>query len=98
MPKRETGVYPDSNGGYYWKANAGLDPFTGKARQVLRRGYKTARDAAAARRAFMAERDAGRLPTAPRQLTVHDLGQEYLGQLRFENKGPKTIASHASNL
>ena len=76
MPKREPGVYRSESGGWFWKANNGADPATGAARQVLRRGYKTAGEAATARRESLVDRDAGRLATAAKGLTIRDLGVE----------------------
>ena len=49
MPKYE-GVYDDGRGGWYFKANFGRDPLSGKKQQVTKRGFPTATAASRARR------------------------------------------------
>lgn len=96
MPKA-TGVYKASNGTWYFKLFHSKDPLTGKWKQATRRGYASAADAAAARRA-MADELAG--PIARRsaeQVTVSQLIERYhadadaMGQLSertlYDQKG-----------
>ncbi|MCP4086802.1 MAG: hypothetical protein GY745_17360 [Actinomycetia bacterium] len=47
MPKVR-GVYRDAKGGWYFKAATHKDPVTGKWKQVTRRGFATATEAAQA--------------------------------------------------
>jgi integrase len=78
MP-RFTGVYRAENGSWYCKATLGRDPLTGKRLQVTKRGFLTAADAAAARRALLEEAEAGDQPvTAGRSLTLDELLDLYL--------------------
>ncbi|MGF1596354.1 MAG: tyrosine-type recombinase/integrase [Acidimicrobiales bacterium] len=49
MPKA-TGVYRAGNGTWYFKLRTGRDPSTGKWQQATRRGFRTAAEAAEARR------------------------------------------------
>src|SRR3546814_9526166 len=78
MP-RFTGVYRAENGSWYCKATLGRDPLTGKRLQVTKRGFPTAADAAAARRALLEEAEAGDQPvTASRSLIVDELLDLYL--------------------
>lgn len=78
MP-RFTGVYRAENGSWYCKATLGHDPLTGKRIQVTRRGFPTAADAAAARRAALEEAEAGEQHvSAGRSLTVDELLDLYL--------------------
>jgi integrase len=48
--KRPQGVYPDGRGGWYFKISLGRDAITKKERQITRRGFATAGEAAQARR------------------------------------------------
>ena len=50
MPARPEGVYADGKGGWYFKATLGRDPLTGKRSQVTKRGFRTAAEAARARK------------------------------------------------
>ena len=75
MPKA-TGVYKASNGTWYFKLRTGRDPETGKWRQVTRRGFRTAAEAAEARRELAAEvAEAG--PAVAGGVTVSELVQRY---------------------
>ena len=47
--RRPQGVYADGRGGWYFKVKLGADPITGKQRQVTRRGFPSAAEAARAR-------------------------------------------------
>ena len=50
MPARPEGVYADGKGGWYFKATLGRGPLTGKRSQVTKRGFRTAAEAARARK------------------------------------------------
>ncbi|MHB1446851.1 MAG: Arm DNA-binding domain-containing protein, partial [Acidimicrobiales bacterium] len=63
--KRPQGVYPDGRGGWYFKVSLGRDPITKKERQVTRRGFRTAAEAAAARRECELSLATGVPATAP---------------------------------
>ena len=62
MPARPEGVYADGKGGWYFKATLGRDPLTGKRSQVTKRGFRTAAEAARARKELV--RATGRRPMA----------------------------------
>jgi hypothetical protein len=53
MPARPEGVYADGKGGWYFKATLGRDPLTGKRSQVTKRGFRTAAEAAHARKELL---------------------------------------------
>ena len=78
MPKVR-GVYRDAKGGWYFKAASHKDPATGKWKQVTRRGFSTAADAATARTDFLNTRDAKPSPKAT-GLTVFELVDSYLDE------------------
>lgn len=82
MPRHE-GVYPDNKGGWYYKAWSGYDPLTGKKKQLTKRGFATAAEAAKARRAFVEDVGNGRRasPSRKSSMTVDDLLDWYLDGL-----------------
>ena len=86
MPKYE-GVYQDAKGGWYFKVWLGRDPLTGKQAQLTKRGFRSASDAARARRKALD--DAESLPkarTLPTTLTVDELLDHYLDGLDADGK------------
>jgi integrase len=90
MPKMR-GVYRDGAGGWYFKASTHKDPITGKWRQVTRRGFATATDAARARSELLASLHTE--PVAPvTGLTVRQLVEQYLEDCEATGKlSPKTM-------
>ncbi|MDA8379481.1 MAG: tyrosine-type recombinase/integrase [Actinomycetota bacterium] len=89
MPVRPTGVYRDRHGGWYVKVTTGRDPLTGRRRQLTRRGFATAAEAAKARRALLAGSDAGMPSPAPGKattVTVAELVAEYLDGIDMDGK------------
>lgn len=85
MPKAPAGVYQSSDRSWYFKAHLGRDELTGKRVQVTRRGYRSAREAAAARAELLARR-----PKAVRStnsaLTVDQLLDQYLDGLDADGR------------
>lgn len=96
MPKYEN-VDSDGRGGWYFKATIGRDADSGKRRQITRRGFATAAEAARARREEI-ERPAPAAPTDLREvgpLTLNELLDKYLEGLRADNRlSIKTIHDH----
>lgn len=78
MPARPEGVYSDGRGGWYFKVTVGRDPLTGRRDQITRRGFRTASEAAKARRQVEAGIDSGRLKPSPAGMTVNELMELYL--------------------
>lgn len=78
MPTRPEGVYQDSSGGWYFKVTIGRDALTGRREQVTRRGFRTAREAARARRDLLTQKDTGRIRPSPALLSVNELLDLYL--------------------
>jgi len=60
MPKYD-GVYQDTKGRWYFKVWLGRDPLTGQQRQMTKRGFRTATEAARARRELLESLDGGRV-------------------------------------
>ncbi|MFN0028395.1 MAG: tyrosine-type recombinase/integrase [Acidimicrobiales bacterium] len=87
MPRYE-GVYQDSKGGWYYKAWSGYDPLTAKKNQTTQRGFATAADAARARKAYLADVDAGRRPAAAARtgMSVNELMDWYLDGLDADDR------------
>ena len=54
MPPRPEGVYADGKDRWYLKATLGRDAQTGKRLQVTKRGFRTAAEAARARKQLLA--------------------------------------------
>lgn len=77
MPKTR-GVYRDQKGGWYFKARTAKDPATGKWKQITRRGFKTASDAARARQKLLDQPTP--LTTSGAILTVTELVSDFLDQ------------------
>ncbi len=91
MPARPEGVYPDDHGGWYFKLSLGRDPLTGRRTQVTRRGFRTAAEAARARRAMSGGVDAGLIRPGSRVLTINDLLDLYLDGIDADARlSPKT--------
>jgi len=78
VPAKPEGVYRDGRGGWYVKVTVGRDPVTGRRDQITRRGYRTAAEAAKARRELLGKVDRGDLKAAPGSLTVNELLDLYL--------------------
>lgn len=98
MPKYE-GVYQDAKGGWYFKVWLGRDPLTGKQAQMTKRGFRSASDAARARRKALD--DAESLPkarTLPVTITVDELLDHYLDGLDADKKlSAKTRFDYRNN-
>ncbi len=91
MPAKPEGVYADGSGGWYFKVTLGRDALTGRRDQVTRRGFRTASEAARARRQVVARADAGLLKPSPGRLSVNDLLDLYLDGLDADRRlSPKT--------
>jgi hypothetical protein len=86
VPTRPTGVYPDSSGGWYYKARLPKDPITGRHEQITRRGFRTAVEAGKARRELIGKVDKGELRSAPTGITVSDLLDLYLDGLDADQR------------
>ena len=87
MPKYE-GVYDDGRGGWYFKANFGRDPLSGKKQQVTKRGFPTATAAARARRQYVDHVTGGRRAavSASTGFTVNELLDWYLDGLDADGR------------
>jgi integrase len=98
MPRYD-GVYQDTKGGWYYKVWLGRDPLTGRQAQATRRGFRTATDAARARRQHLDDLDRGRhTRTAPAALTVDDLLDVYLDGLDADGRlSAKTRFDYRAN-
>ncbi len=82
MPATPEGVYADKGGQWYFKVTLGRDPLTGRREQITRRGFRTATDAARARRELLERKDRGQVKVASGgTLTVNDLLDLYLDGL-----------------
>lgn len=81
MPMKPEGVYSDNRGGWYFKLTIGRDPITGRRTQITRRGFRTAGEAAKARRELLRKADAGLVKPTPARLTVNELLDLYLDGL-----------------
>jgi integrase len=81
MPAKPEGVYADGRGGWYFKLTIGRDPLTGRRTQITRRGFRTAGEAAKARRDVLRKADAGLVKPSPAGLTVNELLDLYLDGL-----------------
>ncbi len=81
MPARPQGVYPDGRGGWYVKVSVGRDPLTGRRSQITRRGFRTAAEAAKARRDLVGQVDAGQVLPSTGSMTVGELLDVYLDGL-----------------
>ncbi len=86
MPARPEGVYSDGRGGWYFKITVGRDPLTGRRDQITRRGFRTATEAAKARRQVEAGIDSGRLKPSPAGMTVNELMELYLEGLEDDQR------------
>lgn len=82
MPRYE-GVYDDGRGGWYYKLSLGRDPATGRRVQVTKRGFRSAGEAARARKAHQGSSARGPVPAA---LTVNDLLDLYLDGLDADGR------------
>jgi hypothetical protein len=92
MPATPEGVYADKGGQWYFKVTLGRDPLTGRREQVTRRGFRTASEAARARRELLERKDRGQVKVASGgTLTVNDLLDLYLDGLDADERlSPKT--------
>jgi hypothetical protein len=86
VPTRPEGVYPDGKGGWYVKVTLGTDPLTGRRGQITRRGFRTAAEAARARRELLAQVDRGQLKSTHRGITVDELLDLYLDGLDADGR------------
>lgn len=86
MPARPEGVYPDGRGGWYFKVSLGRDPLTGRRVQVTRRGFRTATEAARARRDVTGRVDTGLVRPAGGSLTINELLDLYLDGLDADGR------------
>ncbi len=78
MPQRPEGVYQDQSGQWYFKVTIGRDALSGRRDQVTRRGFRTAAEAAKARRELVAKADAGLIRPSRAGLTLDELLDLYL--------------------
>jgi integrase len=86
MPARPEGVYPDKRGQWYFKVTVGRDPLTGRRDQITRRGFRTAAEAAAARREIVAKASAGLIKPSRAGLTLNELLDQYLDGIDADRK------------
>lgn len=86
MPTKPAGVYADGRGGWYFKADLGKDPLTGKRVQITKRGYHTAASAGRARRDLVEQADRGLVTARSAGLTVNELLDLYLDGLDADDK------------
>ena len=86
MPAKPVGVYGDSRNGWYFKVTLGRDPLTGRRLQVTRRGFRTATEAARARRDLIARVDVGAVRPSSTVLTVNELLDLYLDGLDADER------------
>jgi integrase len=86
VPVKPEGVYSDGRGGWYFKVTLGRDPLTGRRDQITRRGFRTATEAAQARREVLRKADAGLLKPTPGALTVNGLLDLYLDGLDADGR------------
>lgn len=77
------GVYDDGRGGWYYKLTLGRDPTTGRRVQVTKRGFRSAGEAARARKA---QQGSGAMAAMPTALTVNDLLDLYLDGLDADGR------------
>lgn len=93
MPK-----YEDGKGGWYFKISLGRDPLTGQRYQVTKRGFRTAGEAARARKAVLAQGRTTPSMLMPTTLTIDDLLDEYLNGIDGDGKlAPKTRFDYRKN-
>ena len=91
MPATPEGVYADKKGRWYFKVTLGRDPLTGHRDQVTRRGFRTASEAAKARRDLLERLDRGQVRPTGGSLTVDELLDLYLDGLDADERlAPKT--------
>jgi integrase len=90
VPTTPEGVYRDERG-WYFKVTVGRDPLSRKREQVTRRGFRTATEAAQARRELLTRVDTGLVKAAKGSLTVNELLDLYLDGIDADGKlSPKT--------
>ena len=85
MPK-QSGVYQDGKGGWYFKATLGTDPLTGKRVQITRRGFASAFEAQKARRLEMERGVDGKQKLSLGPLSLNDLLDMYFEGLAADGK------------
>ena len=81
MPRYE-GVYDDGRGGWYYKLTLGRDPVTGRRVQLTKRGFRSAGEAARARKA---RQRCAAMPPRPVAPTVNDVLDLYSAFARRDN-------------
>ncbi len=86
MPTKPAGVYADGRGSWYFKADLGKDPLTGRRVQITKRGYRTAAAAGRARRDLVEQADRGVVTARSAGLTVNELLDLYLDGLDADDK------------
>jgi hypothetical protein len=86
MPAKPQGVYSDGHGGSYIKVTVGQDNLTGRRVQVTRRGFRTAAEAARARRELLDHVGTGRLKPSAAGTTVNEL-QRFDSARRLRRSG-----------
>jgi integrase len=86
MPAKPVGVYGNARSGWYFKVSLGRDPLTGRRTQVTRRGFRTAAEAARARRGLISRVDVGVLRPSSTVLTVNQLLDLYLDGLDADDR------------
>jgi hypothetical protein len=78
MPAKPEGVYADGRGGWYFKVTLGRDPITAKRVQITKCGFRTAAEAARARREVLSKLDTAQVRPSSNILTVNELLDLYL--------------------
>lgn len=78
MPVKPEGVYADKRGQWYFKVSLGKDPLTGRRKQLTRRGFRTAAEAAKARHTVLSSIDIGLVKPNSGSLIVDELLDIYL--------------------
>jgi integrase len=79
-------VYADGHGGWYIKVTVGQDHLTGRRVQVTKRGFRTAAEAAHARRELLSQVRTGRLKPTTSGTTVDELLDLYLDGLDADGR------------
>jgi len=91
MPAKPEGVYSDTRGQWYFKVSLGKDPLTGRREQLTRRGFRTATEAAKARREVLGKIDTGLVKPTRGSLSVNELLDLYLDGIDADERlSPKT--------
>lgn len=92
------GVYQDGKGAWYFKVRTHKDPLTGRWVQVTRRGFRTAAEAAQARRALLEGEPKVRRQAGDAPLSVSQLLDLYLADAAVNTRlAPKTLFDYRHN-